>query len=552
MGYSLNIGIDNAKFGLISYLPADDYYFPEHLMSLYNAINSFDNAVFVFSGIKIGNSDIFLNEYEKIVSYGIAENYAYLQLVQVMHIKTNEKWVERDDIVTSDYYEMYWHKFLDKGNIIPCNEITAAWTLHPYQRSKLISEKLASGINKYRNYYKTNVPIKFKASNQKIIDEKKIYSSFHQEQKISKNSLKILLVGELAYNPERIYALEEAGHTLYGLWSTPTFGFNTIGPLPFGHVKDIPYENWYETISEIKPDIIYALLNFTAVPLAFEVLKKIKGKIPFVWHFKEGASISLRQGSWNQLMYLYTFADGRIFINKTVKEWYERFIPIDKESYLIMDGDLPKKEYFGPIDANFWNDNPDEIHTFVAGRIIGIDDATIKKLAENNIHIHLYLESNHENGETYLNKMRVLAPNHIHIHPHCPPDKWINEFSKYDAGWLHIFNSINNGDILQCSWDDLNIPARINTYQAAGVPVILKDNKPNIVSTQIMVEELNIGIIYKDINDLVLKLKDKGKLKCLKNNVMNSCHLFYFDNYVPSLTSFFFRIINKFRNGKVA
>jgi hypothetical protein len=73
------------------------------------------------------------------------------------------------------------------------------------------------------------------------LDEIDIYKSFRKKYPQDKNSLKILLVGELAYNAERIYALEEAGHQLYGLWMTrPTYTLNTVGYLPFGNVEDIP------------------------------------------------------------------------------------------------------------------------------------------------------------------------------------------------------------------------------------------------------------------------------------------------------------------------
>ena len=54
------------------------------------------------------------------------------------------------------------------------------------------------------------------------------------------DDLKILLVGELAYNAERVLALEERGHKLYGLWTPEPYWWNTVGPLPFGHVEDIP------------------------------------------------------------------------------------------------------------------------------------------------------------------------------------------------------------------------------------------------------------------------------------------------------------------------
>lgn len=139
-------------------------------------------------------------------------------------------------------------------------------------------------------------------------------------------SFKNIVLGELAYNPERIYALEQAGHKLYGLWiPNPIFCFSTVGPLPFGHVEDIPFENWKEKIQEIKPDIIYGMLNFGAVHLAYDVMKACPD-IPFVWHFKEGPSICLRQGMWDKLNILMYSCCGKNILEISVKAWFEQLL----------------------------------------------------------------------------------------------------------------------------------------------------------------------------------------------------------------------------------
>ena len=66
---------------------------------------------------------------------------------------------------------------------------------------------------------------------------------------------------------------------------------------------------------------------------------------PFAWHFKEGPYLSIRLGDFDKLIYLYTNADLRIYINRYVKQWFEMFVPLNKLS-MLMDGDLPKKDYF--------------------------------------------------------------------------------------------------------------------------------------------------------------------------------------------------------------
>src|SRR3712207_7309450 len=51
------------------------------------------------------------------------------------------------------------------------------------------------------------------------LDERARFGRFAVPRDLpAEGGLKILLVGELGFNPERIVAFEERGHKLYGLW----------------------------------------------------------------------------------------------------------------------------------------------------------------------------------------------------------------------------------------------------------------------------------------------------------------------------------------------
>ena len=95
----------------------------------------------------------------------------------------------------------------------------------------------------------------------------------------------------------------------------PQYSFSTVGHLPFGHVEDLNISRWKDEVERIKPDVIYAMLNSGAVSFAYNVLREFR-QIPFVWHFKEGPFICLREGTWNELMYLYTFSTGKIYLHE--------------------------------------------------------------------------------------------------------------------------------------------------------------------------------------------------------------------------------------------
>lgn len=545
LGFALNQGLDIAKHELIAYLPSDDFYFEYHLESIQRKFDQCADMTLVYTGMKYDFPDT-LYYTTDVESTGLRKGRC-LQLVQTAHRRTDKRWLERSEWVTEDLFAMFWYKLTESGVFGMTNEVSCCWTSHPAQRHRFVSEKYGGGLNKYRNHYQVKTPIRMKVSKYKFIDEEKLYANFRERQPPCEVPLKILLLGELAYNPERIYALEQAGHQLYGLWlPTPVFSFSTVGPLPFGHVEDIPLGCWKEKIKEIKPDVIYAMLNFGSVPFAYDVMKACPD-IPFAWHFKEGPSVSLRNGVWDKLIYLYTHAAGKIFLNDTVKEWFEQFLPSTPGVSLVMDGDLPKKDYFKDNFSPKLSAQDGAIHTVIAGRMIGISSSDLIIFAQNNIHIHLYTE-NYFNDRARENVHRFqIAPNHFHVHPHVSADNWTKEFSQYDAGWLHNLRSQNNSNMLRMLWDDMNIPARISSYASAGLPVILYDNAEHVVATQNIAKKLDVGVFFHDSYELSNKLKDKERVQQLTDNMIRNRELFSFDYYVPQLVQLF-RDIIKLKN----
>ena len=547
LGYAINQGIEVAKHDYIAYLPADDFYYPDHLETLSDTFSQSPDIALVFTGIRYENKDSFTNVSNQETT-GIAQ-MSCLQLVQTAHKKTADRWVERSEWDSDDLFNLFWRKLTDKGVFASTKQITCFWTNHPLQRSRIMSEDYQGGLNYYRSYYQVKTPIKMWISNRKFIDEEKLYDSFRRKIPKSGDGLKILLVGELAYNPERIYALEEQGHTLYGLWTPkPGFSFATVGPLPFGNVTDVPYENWQERVRLINPDIIYAMLNLETAVFAYEILKGDTG-IPFVWHFKEGPHVCMRYGYWEKLISLYASADGKIYLNDETKNWYEQFIPHSGLSF-ILDGDLPKADYFTDDFSPKLSESDGAVHTVIPGRIVGIDENDMKTMAEQNIHLHIYIENYHSSREYLHNKLMRAAPKHFHLHPNCTPENWVKEFSQYDAGWLHSFESVNNGNLMRAAWNDLNIPARINTLAAAGLPMILRDNSGHIVATQSQVKKYDIGIFFNRIEELRETFNNKLRMEELRNNVLKHREQFSFDCHVPALIDFFRKVIQQYKNRK--
>lgn len=535
LGAALNAALELAQGALIAYLPSDDLYHADHLETLVSLLDEHGDAALVYTGVR--------HHYNRS-ALGQIDGYP-LQLVQVLHRRTADRWLERDEYVTDDLDRMYWSKLRGRGAFAGSERVTCEWVDHPHQLHKIVQEPVG-GINTYRSRFAVNQPLRFHTSVGNRIDEVARYRHYRDrpDTPISSDGLKILLVGELAYNPDRVLALEERGHKLYGLWMPEPYWYNYVGPLPFGHVEDLPRTGWEDVIRRIKPDVIYALLNWQAVPFAHHVLTHNPG-VPFVWHFKEGPFISLEKGHWRELIELYRRSDGHVYSSPEMRDWFATVEPravADRPS-TVLDGDLPKRDWFQVERSPLLSESDGQIHTVVPGRPIGLHPWTVGELAEQGVHLHFYGDFTQGQWRTWIEKALRVGEGYLHLHPNVDQDRWVQEFSQYDAGWLHFFKSENEGDLRRANWDDLNYPARIATLAVAGLPLLQGDNASSIVATQTLARDLDIGVFFKDMAELRQRLDDKQRLAQVRNNVWRLRDRFTFDAHADDLIAFFRRVI---------
>jgi hypothetical protein len=544
LGRALNVALDHAGAALVAYLPSDDVIYPRHLEQLAAALDAAPQAVLAYAGVR--------HHYNRsapgpIAEDGAASGQGWLQLVQCLHRRVDMRWIERAELESDDLDRLFWSRLRLLGVFVGTGELSCEWVDHPAQRHKVMREP-GGGINPFRQRYRVRAPLRYHASTGNAIDEASLYRQFRERPPTpaAPDGLRILLVGELAYNAERVLALEEQGHALYGLWMRDPCWFNTVGPLPFGHVQDLPREDWRAAIRELRPDIIYAQLNWQAVPFAHEVMCATQG-IPFVWHFKEGPFICLEKGSWAQLLELYRHADGQIFCSPEMRDWFGTACPGLSRSTpsLVLDGDLPKRDWFEAAASAQLSGVDGEVHTVVPGRPIGLHPHTVDALARHGIHLHFYGDFTQGQWRGWIDQVRALAPDHLHLHANVAQDRWVEEFSRYDAGWLHCFASRNGGELARADWDDLNLPARIATLAAAGLPMIQRDNAGAFVAAQTLARRLDIGLFYDEIEDLAAQLRETTRMDTLRANVWRQRAQFAFDTHVPALLGFFREVMGQ-------
>src|SRR5215207_6857885 len=217
LGRALNAGLEASSGNLVAYLPSDDVWYRDHLASMVDLFASQPDLTLAFSGIR--------HHYNRSTRGQI--DGEPLQLVQTMHRRTSDRWLERSQLTTDDLERMLWSRLRARGGAAGTGLITCEWVDHPGQRHKLLREPIG-GINPYRVHCQVRDPMRFHSTEGNFIDEVERFARFRDRPgtPMEADGLKILLVGELAYNPERVLALEERGHQLFGLWMPNPYWYN--------------------------------------------------------------------------------------------------------------------------------------------------------------------------------------------------------------------------------------------------------------------------------------------------------------------------------------
>jgi hypothetical protein len=210
---------------------------------------------------------------------------------------------------------------------------------------------------------------------------------------------------------------------------------------------------------------------------------------------------------------------------------------------MVLDGDLPKREWLEGTPSARLSEVDAEFHTVVPGRPIGLHPGLLRDLPKEHIHLHFYGDLQHRDWKPWVEEAQRVAPEHFHLHPHVGPAQWVSELSRYDAGWLHFLKSDNGGEIGSSVWDDLNYPARMATLMAAGLPLLQYDNRGAIVATQTLARQFDIGVFCQDMVQLGTQVRDTERMNQISDNVRQHRSLFTFDYRADELLAFFARVM---------
>ncbi len=521
LGAALNTALDATTAPVVAYLPADDAWDADHLSSLLAALDGEPGADLACAGVRWAGGE----------TAGAPDDWG-LQLVQVAHRRTGVRWPEREQLEADDLELLLWHALPSRT---ATGRVTCTWTDHPGQRSRAIRETCDGGLNVFRRRYRVSTPLRLHSRDSGLTDEVALYARFAGRPAPS-GGLRVLLVGELAFNPERVLALEERGHRLLGLWTDDGLGAHTVGPLPFGHVQDVPS---VEAVRELDVDVVYGLLNWRAVPLAARVLRELP-HLPFVWHFKEAPQACVRRGTWPDLAALCEGADEVLAATQEELDWLDLALPgrLDPARTGVLDGDLPLAAWFAGERSPRLSEQDGAVHTAVLGRPLGVDTDLLVRLGRAGVHVHLHGQvRDHGPAAGWGAAVREAQAqvDTVHVHPKVEQPDWVRVLSRYDAGWLHRFRSTNGGDLRRAVWDDLNAPARIPTYASAGLPMLQQASPGSVVAAERLLGDS--AVRYDDVDDLAARLHDRTALDRAAQASWDGRARFTFDAHVDRLVA---------------
>jgi hypothetical protein len=379
--------------------------------------------------------------------------------------------------------------------------------------------------------------------------------------------MRILMVGALSWNPERVRSLHERGHQLWGMWARSMVWDQGPYPMLEDCVCTVPIEDAARTISEQKIDCVYGLFQvyrsnlwgpptlgvehdvWTLLRVLFAARANGTFDAPIVFHW--GFDVHYFDDDVVRAL------DGQIFCNR--EQFSHWTTPVahggagldlfdDCAVVDFLDGDRPKREFMSDDFAPRLAERTGQIHTVCIGRPFHIDYVA---MARNGIHLHVY--GNGVDDVVNLVARDLLAQRgsrevglvreHLHLHSSLQPtgrswaevkewkSHWVREFSQYDAGWSYIGTPY--------SWSPLEdasaIPNRLGTYLLVGLPVIT-DSRPGFYRYDTLGSlGVNIDLARSDYGRLRATLEAEGASGERRRNAIARRADYSFDASIDAL-----------------
>ncbi|HUS13522.1 MAG TPA: hypothetical protein VM536_00710 [Chloroflexia bacterium] len=328
--------------------------------------------------------------------------------------------------------------------------------------------------------------------------------------------MRLLLLGALGPYPERLSSFIADGHQIWWVNTLPPgpppedvpgVAICALSSLATGGATEHAADGLVTLIAREHIEVVYSLLNIWdgSVQITAALLRH-GCPVPLVRHYKEHY-----MQPWDDERLSIEQATGAIFINAESREYFAGVYRLPARTACVDPDLLPRRYLAGPLQPKL-SAGDHRPHLLIAGTVT--DDGgrydyrpLIAQLTAHGAHVHLYglfkrMQPNGQmpySAEVEATYRGLTADGLLHLHAPVPPARFVEAWSPYDAGLLHMRRDDDR-------FRALNIPNRYSAYLAAGVPVAMpRDSMP---AMQRRLTALGGAILYEEPGDLVARLPD--------------------------------------------
>jgi hypothetical protein len=358
--------------------------------------------------------------------------------------------------------------------------------------------------------------------------------------------MNILIAGRLGRYAERILALQALGHRLvYCTMPAPQ-----QRPDP-DDLQDDSIPQFVLTpgnagatvrrlVDEYDIDVVYSMKNVWdgSLELVVELIHADLG-VPIVRHYKE----HFCEPSDDERLSL-TATAAQIYINQESLDYFRAVYDVPTDTAHILDTDYLPARYLTSDLAPRLRDVDGRPHVVLAGGLSvtgGRNDVRhlCDVLARSRIHVHLY-------GRKYVGPDPVEgwsvgddaaraayealeATGWVHLHDHIAPPSFSHEFSRYDAGILHVESNGTH----EAPFQRMNFPNRLSPYLSAGLA--LAQQRGGQDAMEALVTTSGAGFVYDNYDELADVLEDRDRIDAMRKVALELRHSYTFEHHAPRL-----------------
>jgi hypothetical protein len=323
--------------------------------------------------------------------------------------------------------------------------------------------------------------------------------------------MRLLILGGLGPYPERLETFVERGHQVwYACTQYLPAICDSIPSITALSVRadDESLERLLRLVRDERIEVIYSLLNaWDGSNAATAALLRRGCPIPVVRHYKEhhlapheDERVCLEQSA------------GVIFLNEASRDYFAEVYRRPARS-TCLDGDLIPRRYLAGELRPKHSAADQRPHLLIAGTFTDDEGrydyrGLLRALADHGAWVHLYGKYSRMQAEGWMREeaavevaYRALAAEHpsVRLHEPIPPARFVEEWSAYDAGLLHVPEARDR-------FRALNYPNRHAAYLAAGLPVALQAGEMPAMERRLA--EVGVAVLYREAADLVDRLPD--------------------------------------------